>query len=111
MGEFLKKEYGAEMYSIGVFAGSGSFANNQGAEERLKPISTDGIDIKQIINELNYKLGFLNIPKKEKKGLDWLFENIIINDTFIDLSNSNKMVLSKSFDGLIFIDKISLPEK
>lgn len=111
MGEFLKKEYNSEMYSIGVFAGGGSFSNNRGQEEILKPTSNDGLDIKHIINELNCKVGFLDIPQKENKNLDWLYKHIIINDTFIDLSGSNEMILSKNFDGLIFIDKISPPKK
>lgn len=111
MGEFLNKKYGSDMYSIGVFAGRGSFHNNQGLEEELKPVSKDELDIKHIINKLDYNVAFVDIPKKEKKGLEWMFNKIIINDTFIDLSNSNEMNLSKSFDGLIFIDKISPPEK
>jgi len=107
MGAFLKKEYDSDMYSIGVFAGKGSFLNNKGLEEKLTPISNDGLDIKQIINRCNFKVAFLNIPLKEKKGMEWLYNKIIVNDTFIDLSSSNEMVLSKNFDGLIFIDQIS----
>ncbi len=105
------EEYGSQMYSIGVFAGEGSFSNNSGKEESLKPISNDGLDIKDIINALNCKVGFLNIPEKGSENSDWLFNEIIINNTFIDLSNSNKMILSNGFDGLIFIDKISPPQK
>lgn len=111
MGEFLKKEYDSEMYAIGVFAGNGSFLNNRGLEEQLKPVSNEGLDIKQIINQSKYQVGFLNIPSKKDKNSDWLFNDIIINDTFINLSSSNKMILSNSFDGLIFIDTISPPEK
>lgn len=111
MGEYLKKAYDSEMYSIGVFAGKGSYYNNSGLEENLKPISKKGLDIKDIINKLNYKVGFLDIPKKASKNFNWLFKDIIINDTFIDLSGSNQMNLSKAFDGLIFIDSISPPKK
>lgn len=111
MGEFLKKEYDSEMYSIGIFAGKGSFANNSGKEENLKPVSNNALDIKHIINSLKHRISFLDIPRKRNKKSLWLFDKIIINDTFIDLSNSNEMVLAKSFDGLLFIDKISIPEK
>ncbi|MEO1032695.1 MAG: erythromycin esterase family protein [Bacteroidota bacterium] len=111
MGEFLKKKYDSEMYAIGVFAGGGNFLNNRGAKEKLKPISNDGLDIKHVIKDFSGKVGFLNIPEKSNKNSTWLFEDIIINDTFIDLSGSNKMTLSRNFDGLIFIDKISPPEK
>lgn len=111
MGEFLKKEYGSEMYSLGIFAGKGSYFNNSGKEEKLIPISDNALDIKHIINQLKYKVSFLDIPRNRNKKLSWLFDKIIINDTFIDLSNSNEMVLSKNFDGLLFIDEISTPEK
>ncbi|MEM6721233.1 MAG: erythromycin esterase family protein [Bacteroidota bacterium] len=111
LGEFLNEKYGSDMYSIGVFAGSGSFHNNRGVEQMLKPVSKDGLDIKHIINRLDYKMSFIDVPKKEEKGLEWIFNKIIVNDTFIDLSNSNEMILSKSFDGLLLIDKISPPEK
>lgn len=110
MGEFLKKEYDFDMYSIGVFAGKGSFYNNYGQAENLVPTSEEGLDIKHIIHQLNYKVGFLDIPNKASDHLKWLFTDIIINDTFIDLSSSHKMTLSKNFDGLLFIDKISPPE-
>ncbi len=111
MGEFLKREYDSEMYSIGVFAGKGSFSNNRGVEENLKPVSNVGLDIKHIINQLKYRVSFLDIPDKRNRNSNWLFNDIIINDTFIDLSNSNYMTLAKNFDGLIFIDEVSAPEK
>ena len=111
MGAMLYKDYGPDMYAIGVFAGKGSYANNRGTKEDLQPVSTEGFDIKRIINRLNCKSGFLAIPEKEDKRLDWLYRKIIVNDTFIDLNSSNEMELSKHFDGLIFIDKISPPVK
>lgn len=110
LGEFLKKEYDSDMYSIGVFAGKGSFHNNYGQTESLVPISEEGLDIKHIIHQLKYRVSFLDIPNKANDHLKWLFTDIIINDTFIDLSSSHKMTLSKNFDGLLFIDKISPPE-
>ncbi|WP_299277206.1 erythromycin esterase family protein [uncultured Psychroserpens sp.] len=111
MGEFLKKKYGSKMYAIGVFAGKGSFFNNRGQEEQLKPVSDIGLDIKHVIHRLSSRVGFLNIPKKANKNTNWLFNDIIINDTFIDLNGSNQMILSENFDGLIFIDEISPPKK
>lgn len=111
MGEFLKKKYDSEMYSIGVFAGNGSFSNNIGSEETLKPISNESLDIKYIINKLNCRVGFIDIPRNDNKNSEWLYSDIIVNDTFIDLNSSNKMNLSEHFDGLIFIDKISPPDK
>lgn len=110
MGELLNQDYNSEIYSIGIFAGKGAFLNNSGQEENLKPASSVSLDIKHIINLLKNKVNFLDIPKIEDKKSSWLFNEILVNDTFIDLSNSNKLVLSKNFDGLLFIDEISAPE-
>ena len=111
MGEFLQKQYGSKMYSLGVFAGEGSYFGNFGTKEELSPPEADHLDIKHVIKLLNGKVNFINIPIKPEIGGQWLFNKIIINDTFIDLSGSNEMTLSKHFDGLLLIDKISPPEK
>lgn len=109
MGEFLEKKYGSEMYSIGVFAGSGSYANNGGHEEELSPIASYGLDIREVINKMDCRVGFMDIPEQLSRESNWMHEDIIVNDTFIDLSGSNTMVFSKSFDGLLLIDSISPP--
>ncbi len=111
MGEFLKEEFGSKMYSIGVFAGKGEYFDNFGRTKSLMTASKNNLDIKHIIDKLNGRAGFLNIPKKSKKGFCWLFRNLIVNDTFIDLDSTNELVLSKHFDGLVFIDRITPPEK
>lgn len=111
MGEFLKKKYGAEMYSLGVFAGKGSYLGNSGNEETLSPPDSEKLDIKSVIEKLDGPLNFVNIPEKPKKGYHWLFDKVTINDTFIDLSNTNEMVLSKHFDGILLLDKVSVPQK
>lgn len=111
MGEFLKENYGTEMYVLGVFAGKGSFHDNSGKEKQLTSIDRKSLDIKQVIQSLDGRLNFINMPKKQNSRNAWLFNKIIVNDTFIDLSRSNELILSKHFDGLLFIDQISPPEK
>ncbi|WP_104734574.1 erythromycin esterase family protein [Hanstruepera ponticola] len=111
MGEFLNQEYNSEIYTLGIFAGTGTFYNNRGQEENLTPASDITLDIKHIINLLQNRVNFLDISSMGNEKSSWLFNEIIVNDTFIDLSNSNKLVLSKNFDGLLFIDEISVPEK
>lgn len=107
MGEFLRKKYDTEMYSLGVFAGSGSFADNSGNTEKMEPIATDENDIKKHILALEGRVQFIDIPKPVGLKRNFLFDEITINDTFIDLFNSNKIVLEDHFDGVLFIDKIS----
>ncbi len=107
MGELLAPGYGNDMYSIGIFAGSGSFNDNSGGVVKMVPPDSAGMDIKHIISQLDGEVNFLDIPEKFSKGSDWLVQEIIINDTFIDLENNNKMVLSKTFDGLILLKRVS----
>ena len=110
MGGFLKQKYHDEMYVLGVFAKEGTFHNNSGKPEKLSPPDSLNLDIKHIIAESRYGISYLHIPKTISKGGEWLQEPIIVNDTFIDLSGANKLVLSKCFDGLLFLDSITPPE-
>ncbi|MEL7121101.1 MAG: erythromycin esterase family protein [Bacteroidota bacterium] len=111
MGEFLKEKYSKEMYSLGVFAGKGSYADNFGREKQLSPISTEKLDLKRVIQSLNHSVNFIPIPDKQNQKNSWLFNPIIVNDTFIDLYNSNEMNLAKHFDGLLLMDEVSPPDK
>ncbi len=111
MGEFLLENEFAAFYSIGFFAGAGSYADNNGKEVHLPPPSANELDIIGIIEALPGSVHFLPIPTKPETGGEWLDEDVIINDSFIDLNGSNQLVLSKHFDGLILIDRISPPEK
>lgn len=111
MGEFLSKTRGDKMYSIGTFGGDGSFANNAGKEEKMKPADSLSLDIKHIVNSTNGFASYLTIPQQKSQGSEWLHKDIVVNDSFVDIKNTNKLVLAKHFDGLLFIRKISLPEK
>lgn len=111
MGELLYREYGKEMYSLGVFAGSGSYHDNGGVERKILPPDSAALDIKHIIQSLNGTVNYIPIPRTKSPGSEWLYQDIIVNDTFIDLDNSNKLNLSKSFDGLLLLKSVSPPKK
>ena len=111
MGEILANNDNLDMYIVGFFAGAGSFANNAGKEEQMVPAVSDGLDIKHIISSLGTGVSFIDVPCDTQIGSEWLFDDIIVNDTFIDLWGTNKMSLAKSFDGVILLDKVSPPEK
>jgi len=110
MGEVLKAKYDKEMYSIGVFAGSGAYSDNFGKTVEMTSPDSAEFDIKHVIAELHGAANFIDIPDRFSNGSDWLDNDVIINDTFIDLSNSNKMNLSKTFDGLILLRVVSPPK-
>ncbi|MEP0365684.1 MAG: erythromycin esterase family protein [Cyclobacteriaceae bacterium] len=107
MGEFLAEEFGDQMYVLGVFAGKGSYSDNSGEEQALMAPDSTKLDIKHIVAADRSRLSFLDIPKNRTKGSGWLWETIIVNDTFVDLSGSNSLTLSKCFDGLLLLDEVS----
>ncbi|WAC02754.1 erythromycin esterase family protein [Lacinutrix neustonica] len=111
MGEFLKSTYGDDIYSLGVFASIGSYSNNSEKQNVYQCRDLTRLDIKHIINSLAGNVNFLDIPKSKTKLNTWLFNDIIVNDTFINLSGDNEMILSKHFDGLLLLDTISVPNK
>lgn len=111
MGEYLTKNFDRDMYVVGVFAEQGAFHNNSGKVENLSEPDSTHLDIKHIIKADKVKVSFVNIPDEVTEGDRWLFQDITVNDTFIDLSISNKLNLSRCFDGLLLLDKVSPPEK
>ena len=111
MGAFLKPKFGAEMYSIGVFAFEGTYSNNSGKTETLWPADTYRLDIKHVIKSLDGYANFLNIPDHNDESTNWLRRDIVINDTFLDLSGSNTMTLANQFDGLLFVKSVSPSKK
>jgi erythromycin esterase-like protein len=111
MGEFLLRKYPNQMYSIGVYAKSGSYLGNYGDENKMTAAAAEQLDIKHIIEALNVEVSYLHIPKQLTIGAEWLYQKIVTNDTFVDLSNSNSVNLSKHFDGLLLLQNVSIPEK
>ena len=107
MGELLKEKWGDEMFALGVFAGAGWYHENGGNEVKMLSPDSTGMDLKHVINMLNGKANFIAIPSVKRKASGWLDKKIVVNDTFIDLKNSNEMVLSMSFDGLLLLREVS----
>jgi len=111
MGEYLSERYKDKMYSIGMFAGGGSYANNSGEEEAMSPPDTTELDLKHLIRVLPGYAHYISIPQTASEGSNWLFDPILLRDTFIDLYGSEKMVLAKHFDGLVLLKKVTPPIK
>lgn len=111
MGEFLKEAYSDEMYVLGTFIGGGTYANNAGEPRELSPPDDQELDIKHVISSDQARMTFYNIPVNIPKQAQWIRESIIVNDTFIDLSSSNKLIISKWFDGILLLDSVTLPKK
>ena len=110
MGEFLKQDFGDQMYSIGAFVGTGEYWEG-GQAKKIAPPHTDKADVKDIINMLDGRVHFIHIPSETKKREEWMDRKTIVNDSFINLSRGNEIVLSKWFDGLLLIDTSSIPSK
>lgn len=106
MGEYLQSLLKKDIYTIGLYAANGSYANNGRQEEKLSASEGPG-DIKHYINLQPNEVQFLDIPGKAKKGTAWIYGDITINDTFNDLSSTKAVNLAKWFDGLIFLKRVS----
>lgn len=106
MGEFLRSMLKEDIYTIGLYAAKGAYANNGRQKEELTTSEGPG-DIKHYISLQPGEIHFFDIPAKSKKGIEWVYGDIIINDTFNDLSSTKKVNLSKWFDGLIFLKSVS----
>lgn len=109
MGELLCHYYPGNTYSIGIFAGTGSYADNKGKEIKLLPPDTTSTDLKHIIALLPGFTSYLHIPENKVSGTDWLYKDVVVNDTFIDLNSANKMILARQFDGVLLLKKVSPP--
>jgi erythromycin esterase len=107
MGDILHSYFPTDTYSFGFFAGSGAYADNAGKEMKMLPPDSSSLDIKHVVARFPGFTTYLHIPEQKLAGTEWLHQNVIVNDTFIDLDGSNKMILAKQFDGLIFLKKVS----
>ncbi|MEO1051771.1 MAG: erythromycin esterase family protein [Bacteroidota bacterium] len=110
MGEFLKVVFDDDMYVMGVFAKDGTYHDNAGKEKSMSKPDSLALDIKHIIQADNTTMSFLDIPDDTANSGAWLSKPIIVNNTFIDLSGSNEMIMSKCFDGLLLLDRVSPPD-
>ena len=93
------------------FVGDGKYANNSGKAEKTAPVNREDLDVRHIIDALRHKVSFMPMPNKAKNKNKCLFDEIVVNNSFIDLNGSTKMSIAKSFDGIVLIDKTSMPIK
>lgn len=111
MGRWLADRYGPDAYTLGCFARTGVFANNAGQGDTLTAPDSARLDLKHLIGGMSGFAHFLPIPPPGTPGGEWLHTDITVNDTFIDLDNTNHMILARHFDGLLLLDKVSMPGK
>ncbi len=109
MGQLLMDKYASQIYSIGIYGGSGTYNGNSGEAKSTDAPDPDHLDIKHVIQQLQGKGHYLDFPKRSEKGSNWLFNQIVINDSFIDLNGSKQLILAKHFDGVLLVDKVSPP--
>ena len=122
MGEYLSPTYGDDMSVLGFFAGAGSYANNAGETEMMDAPDSTQLDLKHVIAravDANAEQGraaasaqrvfFLGTQGLDANtpGAEWLFEDIVVNDTFIDLSSTNQLKLGNHFDGIVLLPAVT----
>lgn len=111
MGEILNQKFSDRSLVIGFFATAGSYAENNGKSKNILPEDTSRLDIKHMMKKFEAFATVLTVPDRKTVKSSWLFDEIIVNDTFIDLKNSNTMILAQHFDCLVFLKNSSPPEK
>lgn len=107
MGEIVRTHFPNDTYSFGLFAAGGSYADNYGKEMKMMAPDSAHLDIKHVIARLGGFVSYLHIPENKVTGTEWLHQYTVVNDTFIELGGSNKMILAKQFDGLLMLKKVS----
>jgi len=109
MGEFLRQALGDQMYSVGIFAAQGEYANNSRQPEALEKPTT-ALDIRSLIlsqPSAAVFLGISDIPEKTFENA-WLFDEIIVPG-FVNLVGGEQLSLHKSFDGLLLLNRVTVP--
>jgi erythromycin esterase len=105
MGETLHAAYGDRMLVIGTFTGGGSYADNTRNTVLMTTPDPDARDIKHVIGALPGFVHYLSLP--DTLGPAWTDQPVVVNDTFIDLANTNTLVPAKQFDALLLIERVS----
>ncbi len=103
LGEYLDSR---DVFFIGIFARSGVYANNSRVPESLTPPDSTQLDIKDIIQSLPPGVNLIH----EIRSTPLFDRQVIVNDSFVNLSGNNYLVPSKHFDGLILMDVVSPAE-
>lgn len=107
MGEYIYPKYKDNMYTLAIFGGRGNYANNSGNPTPIKAPDSTRLDVKHLINAMPGYAGFMDLPLKQKPRNQWLWQPITVNDSFIDVNDSNQLILPKYFDGLLFLRSVN----
>ncbi len=103
MGSFLPETILKASYIIGFYMYRGTTFSNKIIEVR-KPFKNS---LEAIMIQPNYKYSFFDFTNKiYSKETSWMFQEI---PSFLWGRFKRKIILNKSYDGILFIDKISLP--
>lgn len=107
MGELLPESLRNQSYVIGTFAGSGYYADNAGRPKEMAPPDSSELDLKHVIQTLDGYAHFVHFDDPESSQRLWFSQPVIVNDTFIDLSNSNSINLARHFDGVLLLKQVT----
>jgi erythromycin esterase len=106
MGAYLSEEIKNISYGIGLYMYSGENALNDKTVVNVRRPTRRSLE--SIMLQSGYKISFLDISTEKKYDENnWLYKYI---NTFDYGFYRRKEFLSKSFDGLILIDRVSVPD-
>ena len=109
MGEWLHRFFGEQLYSIGIFAGSGIIANNSRKPEAMEQVG-NRMDIKRLIQLGKWQeVAFIDMQQAQKSVNNaWMFNRLQV-DGFVNLNNGKEIIPRKWFDGLLLLREVSMP--
>lgn len=109
MGEWLGAHYGDRMLVIGTLTGGGTYADNSRRPVTMTPPDSSARDIKHLVAGLPGFVNYMTAASMHSSVSTWTREPLVVNDSFIDLSNSNTLVPAEHFDAVLFIRRVSPP--
>ncbi|GKX28303.1 putative hydrolase YbfO [Vallitalea longa] len=114
MGELLNKEYGKDMYVIGLYMQGGKASAITTQQVFDIPNVPDG-SLEEIIGRSGYETSFVDFSSHEKQdeSNEWMFTELYASEDGLTdevvRSNVQKFVPRDQYDGIILLDRVYPP--
>ena len=101
MGGWVAQRRGREVYTVGLFMGRGTAAENNRRPYEVTPASPEYLEA--ILASTGKVTSFVDFSKAERKqGAEWIFEPVFARGT-------GRLVPARTYDAVIYIDSVTPP--
>lgn len=101
-GQFLRERVGREVFSIGLMAGAGTFADNFRQVRAVAPFDTVGLEA--VFRQAGHPIGWLNLNQPGERQVS-VWANI--DQTYSRGSMRLRLRPTREFDALVYFDSVS----